>query len=107
LYRCGWRDLRKSRRGLWCSLESRRSEELEGGIIRVAVITMVGTAPALIFVLAAAAAVDVAHAQRSGDVEALPERLLDGSVLGAVEEGSRGEEELVGASKNGGWGEGG
>ena len=90
---------------LWCSLDRRRrSKELEGGIVRVAVITMVGTAPALIFVLAAAAA--VASSQRSGDVEALPECLLDGSVLAAIEKGSRGEEELEGAGKNGGWGEG-
>lgn len=92
------------RRGLWCRLDRRRSEELEGGIVRVTVITTVGTAPALIFVLAAAAA--VAHAPRSGDVEALPECLLDGSVLAAVEEGSRWEEELEGGGKDGGWCEG-
>ena len=93
------------RRGLWCCLDGRRrSEEFEGGIIRVAVvITMVGTAPALIFVVAAAA---VAHAGRNGDVETLPECLLHSCVLAAVEEGSRGEEELEGAGKNDGWGEG-
>ena len=92
--------------GLWCSLDGRRrSEEFEGGIIRVTVvITMVGTTPALIFVLAAAA---VAHiAEGNGDVEALPECLLNSCILAAVEEGSRREEELEGAGKNGGWGEG-
>jgi hypothetical protein len=61
---------------------------------------VVGTAPALIFVLAAAAA--VAHAQRGGDVEALLERLLERGVLAAIEEGGGGEEELVGAGENGG-----
>lgn len=93
------------RRGLWCRLDRRRSEELERGIVRVTVVTTVGTAPALIFVLAAAAAA-VAHAPRSGDVEALPKCLLNSSVLAAVEEGSRGEEELEGGGKNGGWCEG-
>lgn len=89
--------------GLGCSLDGGRREEFERGI-GVAVITIVGTAPALIFILAAAAA--VAQAERRADVEALLERLLDRGVLAAVEEGSRGEEELEGAGENGGWGEG-
>ena len=94
-------------RRLRCSLVDGRSEEFKGGIVRVAVITVVGTAPApaLLFVLAAAAGA-VAHAQRSGDVETLLERFRDRGVLGAVEEGGRGQEELEGTSENGGWGEG-
>lgn len=87
------------------SLDGRRREQFKGGIVGVAVITTVGTAPAPIFILAAAAAA-VAHAERRGDVEALLERLLDSCVLAAVEEGRRGEEELEGAGKNGGRGEG-
>jgi hypothetical protein len=106
LYRCGRGNLRNRRRP-WHGLRRRlagRREELEGGIVGVAIVTVVGATSALVFVIAAAAA--IAHAQRGRDVEALLERFLDGGVLAAVEEGSRGEEELVGAGEDSGWGEG-